>query len=137
MNGEQLAACGPGGDPGGAADQGLPLRAAGECDHHPFPGLPGLPDVVCLPVALQALVHPVGQPQQCQFPQRGQVPGPEIVGQRGVDLFRWVDVAVRHPAAQRLWRHVHQLDLVGGPDHGIRQGLPLRHAGDLLDHVVE
>src|SRR6185437_10593370 len=47
------------------------------------------------------------------------------------------DVAVRHPAPQRFRRHVDQLDLVGGPDHGVGDGLALRHAGDLLDHVVE
>ena len=137
MHGEQVPAGGPGGDPGRAPDQRLALRAAGERDHHPLPGLPGAVDVVCRAVALQPLVHLVGQPQQGQLAQRGQVPGPEVVGQRRVDLLRRVDVAVRHPAAQRLRRHVDELDLVGRPDDGVGNGLPLRHAGDLLDHVVE
>jgi len=44
---------------------------------------------------------------------------------------------VRHPAAQRLRRHVHQFDLFGRPDHGVGHRFPLWHAGDLLDHVVE
>ena len=86
-------------------------------------------------VLLQALVDLVGQPEQREFPQRGQVSRAEVVGERGVDLLRRVDVAVRHPAAQRLGGHVDQLDLVGGPDHGVRHRLPLRHPGDLLDHV--
>ena len=41
------------------------------------------------------------------------------------------------PAAQRLRGHVDQLHLVGGPNDRVRHGLPLRHAGDLLHHVVE
>ncbi len=44
---------------------------------------------------------------------------------------------MRHPAAQRLRRHVDELDLVGRADDGIRHRLPLRDAGDLLDDVVE
>jgi hypothetical protein len=92
---------------------------------------------VRLAIALQALVHLVGQPEQGQFAQRGQVAGAEVVGQRGVDLLRRVDVAVCHPAAQRLRGHVHQFDLVGRADHGVRHGLPLRHAGDLLHDVVQ
>ena len=91
----------------------------------------------CGPVPLQALVHLVGQPEQGQFPQRGEVAGAEVVGQRGVDLLRRVDVPVRHPAAQRLRGDVDQFDLVGGADHGVRHGLPLRHSGDLLDDVVQ
>ena len=86
-------------------------------------------------VPLQPLVDLVGQPEQREFPQRGQVPRPEVVGERGVDLLRRVDVAVRHPAAQRLGGHVDELNLVGGPDHRVGHRLALRHAGDLLDHV--
>ena len=114
-----------------------PSCAAGQRDHDPLAGLPGGLDAVLGPVPLQALVHLVGQPEQGQLPQGGEVAGAEVVGQRGVDLLRRVDVPVRHPAAQRLRGDVDQFDLVRGPDHGVRHGLPLRHAGDLLDHVVE
>ena len=137
MHGEQVAARGAGGDPGRAADQRLTLLAAGERHHHPFPRLPGAVDVVRGPVALQSLVHLVGQPEQGQLTQGGQVAGAEVVGQRGIDLLRRVDVPVRHPAAERLGRLIDQFDLVGGAHHGVGDRLPLRHAGDLLDHVVE
>ena len=137
VHGQQVAARRPGRDPRGAPDQRVALRAAGERDDDPLPGLPGAPDAVRGPVGLQALVHLVREPQQGQLAQRGQVPGAEVVGQRRVDLLRGVDVPVRHPPPQRLRRHVDQLDLVGGADHGVGDGFPLRHAGDLLHHVVE
>ena len=137
VHGEQVPAGGPGGDPCPAADQLLAFRASGQRDHHALAGLPGAADAVLGAVALQALVHLVGQPQQGQLAQGGEVAGAEVVGQRGVDLLRRVDVAVRHPAAERLRGDVDQLDLVGGADHGVRDGFPLRHAGDLLHDVVE
>ena len=90
-----------------------------------------------LAVALQPLVDLVRQPQQRELAQRRQVADPEVVGERRIDLLGLVDVAVRHPAAQRLGRHVDQLDLVGGPDDRVGHRLPLRYAGDLLDDVVE
>ena len=135
VHGEQVAAGDPGGDPRRPPDQRVALGAAGERDDDPFPRLPGGGDVVLVPVALQSLVDLVGQPEQREFAQRGQVPGAEVVGERRVDLLRRVDVPVRHPAAQRLGSHVDKLDLVGGPHHGVGHGLPLRHPGDLLDHV--
>ena len=42
-------------------------------------------DAVLGTVPLQALLDPVGDPQQGQLAQRGEVPGPEVVGQGGVD----------------------------------------------------
>jgi len=44
---------------------------------------------------------------------------------------------VREPPTQRLGRHVLQLDLVGGPHDRVGHRLALRHAGDLLDDVVD
>ncbi len=137
MQGEQVSAGGPGRDPGSPADQRVAFRAAGQRDHHPLPGFPGRPDVVRLAIALQSFVHLVGQPQQRELAQRGQVADPEVVGEGRVDLLGGVDVPVRHPAAQCLRRHVDELDLVGGPDHRVGNRLPLRHAGDLLDDVVQ
>ena len=88
-------------------------------------------------VVLQRLVDLVGHPEQGELPQRGKVAGTEVVGERGVDPLRRVDVAVGHAAADRLRRHVDQLDLLGGSDDGVRDGLVLLDAGDPLDHVVD
>ena len=88
-------------------------------------------------VPVELLVDLVGQPEQGQLAQGGEVADPEVVAERGVDLLRRVDVAVRHPAAQRLRGHVDQLDLVGRADDLVGHGLPLGDAGDLLDDVVE
>ena len=134
---EEVAAGRAGGDPGRAPDQRVALGSPGERDHHPFPRFPDPVDVVRRPVPLQPLVDLVGQPEQGEFAKRGQVPGAEVVRQRRVDLLRRVDVAVGHPAAQCLRRHVDELDLVGGADDRVGDGFPLRHAGDLLDHVVQ
>lgn len=134
---QQLPAGQPGGDPGTAAQQGLALRPAGQGDHHAFPRGPVLGDAVLGPVALQPGVDLVGQPEQRQFAQRPQVAHPEVVGQGGVHLLGTVDVAVRHPAAQRLGRHVHQLDLLGRAHHLVRHRLALHDAGDGGHHVVQ
>ena len=97
VDGEQVAAAGPGGDAGRSADQRLALGSAGERDDDALAGLPGPGDVVRLPVLLQRVVDPVGGPQQRQLAQRVEVAGPEVVRQRGVDLLGRVDVAVRQP----------------------------------------
>ncbi len=89
------------------------------------------------PVALHLLVDLVGQPEQGELAQRGEVAHPEVIGQGGVDLVGRVDVAVGHPAPQRLGRHVDELDLVGRPHDRVRHRFPLHHPGDLRDDVVE
>ena len=132
VDGQQFTAGGAGGDPGGAADQRLALGAAGERDDDALACLPGRGDAVLLAVALQPLVDAVGQPQQGQLAQRGEVAGPEVVAQRGVDLVGLVDVAVRHPPAQRLGGHVDEFDLLGGADDRVGHGFALRDAGDRL-----
>ena len=48
-----------------------------------------------------------------------------------------VDVAVRHAPAQRLGRHVDELDLVGAAHDVVGDRLALLDAGDLLDDVVQ
>src|SRR5262249_4630874 len=98
-------------DPGRPPDQRVTLRAAGQRPHHPLPGLPGGGDAVFGAVPVQLLVDLVGDPEQGQLAQRGEVADPEVVAQRRVDLLRLVDVAVRHATAQRLRGHVDQLDL--------------------------
>src|SRR5262249_14127863 len=133
---DQLAP-GPPGDAGGPPHEVVRARRPGDGDHHPLPGLPRLGDAVALPVALQLVVDPVGHPQQGQLPQGGQVAGPEVVGQGSVDLLGRVDVAVGHAPAQGLGGHVDQLDLVGVADDLVGDRLPLAHAGDALDDVVD
>ncbi len=113
------------------------LGRPGDGDDDPLAGLPRLGDAVTLAVALQLVVDPVGHPQQRQLPEGRQVAGPEVVGERGVDPLGRVDVAVGHAAPQRLGGHVHQLDLVGGPHDLVGDRLPLAHARDALDDVVE
>ena len=110
---------------------------AGEGDDDALARLPRPGDAVALAVVLQGLVDLVGDPQQGQLAQRREVPRPEVVAQRGVDLVRSVDVAVGEPAAQRRRRHVDELDLVGGPGDVVGDRLALVDAGDPLDDVVE
>ena len=102
-------------DARGAAHEVVAARRAGERDEHPLLRLPALGDVVAFAVLLQVLVDAIGDPEQRELAQRREVPDAEVVGQRGVDAVGRVDVAVGHPAPQRLGAHVDQLDLVGGP----------------------
>ena len=136
VDAEQLAV-GPLGDAGRPADQVLAARRAGERDDDPLARLPRLGDAVPLAVLLERVVDLVGDPQQRQLAQGGEVAGPEVVAERGVDLLGGVDVAVRHAAAQRLGRHVDELDLVGRPHDVVGDRLALADAGDALDDVVD
>ena len=120
-----------------SAHQRLRLGVSGDGDHDPFAGLPGIADVVVGPVLGQRGVDLVGQPQQREFAQRGQVARTEVVGQRSVDAFGCVDIAVGQPAPQRLRCDVHQFDLVCRPDHFIGHLLLLLDAGDSGDDVIE
>lgn len=88
-------------------------------------------------VALQPFLHPVGQPQQGDLAQCGEVADPEVVSEGGLDPVRRIDVAMDHAAAERLRWQVDQFDLVGPAGHLVGQGLPLRDARDLPHHVVE
>jgi hypothetical protein len=99
--------------------------------------LPRAPDAVVLHVVLQRLVDLVGHPQQSKLAKGSEIAGPEVVGERGVDPVRRVDVAVRHAATERLGRHVDQLDLFGGADDGVGDGFVLLDARDALDDVVD
>ena len=122
--------------PRGAADDVVTARRAGDRDDDPLARLPGAGDPVRLAVGLQRLVDAVGRPHQRELAERVEVPDPEVVRERGVDLLRLVDVAVGHPPAQRLRRLVDELDLLGAAHDLVRDLLPLLDPGDLLDHVV-
>ncbi len=136
MHSDQVAARAAG-DARRPADQPVAAGRTGECDHDPLTRFPGVGDAVVCQVVLEAVLHPVGHPQQCQLTQRSQVPRAEVVRQRGIDLLRRVHVAVGHAPPQRFRRHVDQLDLIGSAHEGIGHGLPLGDAGDSLDDVVE
>ena len=120
----------------GAADQRFGSGCAGDRDEHPLARLPRLGDAVPLAIVLEPFVDAVGEPEQCELAERGEIAGAEVVRERGVDAIRLVDVAVRHAAAQRLRRHVDELDLVGAAHDVVGDRLALLHAGDALDHVV-
>ena len=137
VHGEQFAAGPAGRDPGPAAQQRLPLGTPGQCDHDPLPGGPGALDAVVGPVAPHPLVDPVGQPEQRELAQGGEVADPEVVGEGGVDLLGAVHVAVGHPSPQRLGRHVDQLDLLGPADDLVGHRLALDDPRDRLDGIVE
>ena len=88
-------------------------------------------------VVVQGVVDLVGDPHQRQLAEGAEVAEAEVVAEGGVDLLGGVDVAVGHAAAQRLRRHVDQLDLVGAPGDLVGDRLALLHPGDALDDVVE
>ncbi len=137
VDGEDLSPGALLGEAGGPAYEGAALGAAGQADDDALPGLPGGADVVLAPVLAEVLVDPVGGPEQRQFAQGGEVAGAEVVGEGRVDLVGGVDVAVGHPAPQRLRAHVDQFDLVRPAHDLVGDGLPLAHARDRLDHVAE
>ena len=137
MHREQVAAGGAGGDPAGAPDDSLIVLLARDADDNPLPRLPWCGDAVLGTVPLQALLYPVGDPEQSQLTQRGEVPGPEVMGERGLDPVRRVHIAMHHPPPERLGGHVDQLDLVSAARYLIGQGLVLLHPGDLSRHVAE
>ncbi len=123
-------ACGP-------ADQAVPFGRAVQRHQHAFARLPGVADAVAQPVLGEALLDPVGDPHEGELPECGEVPGTEVVAQRGVDPLRRVDVPPRQPGADRLRGMVDQLQLVCAPHHLVRHRLALDHARDALDDVVQ
>ena len=125
------------GDARRPAHELLAAGGAGDGHDHALPGLPRIGDAVRLHVALQALLDPIGDPQQGQLPQGGEVAGPEVVRQGGVDPLGRVDVAVGHAAPKCLRAHVDELDLVGAAHDLVGHRLALLHAGDPLDDVVQ
>ncbi len=132
---EQLTG-GSSGHARGAPDHVIAARRARDRDEHTLARLPRVVDVVQRHVLAQPVLDPVGDPQQGELAQRGEVARPEVVGERGVDLVRRVDVAVRQATAQRLRRHVDELDLVGAADERVGHRLELADPGDPLDDVV-
>ena len=118
------------------ADQRFGARCAGDRDEHALACLPRLGDAVPLAVVLERLVDAVGNPQERELAQRREVAGAEVVRERGVDLLRLVDVAVRHAAAERFGRHVDELELIGLAHDRVGDRLALRDTGDAFDDVV-
>ncbi len=100
--GDEVSAGRAGGDPGAPPQEGLAARASGQGDDDALAGRPGVVDALVGAVALEGLVDAVGEPQQGDLTQGREVADPEVVGQSRVDGVGTVDVAVGHPAAQRL-----------------------------------
>ena len=119
------------------AHEAVAVGGARQGDDDPLARLPGAVDAVALAVVEQRVVDAVGDPEQRELSQRAEVAGAEVVAESGVDPLGRIDVAVRHPAPDRLGRHVDELDLVGTPDDGVGDRLLLLDAGDLLDDVVD
>ena len=125
------------GDSRATSEQRLALGPAGEGDDDAFARLPVALDAVLSAVGLERRVDLVGEPEQGEFAQGGEVAEPEVVRQRRVDALGGVDESAREPVAQRLRGEVDHLDLVGGAQHRVGDRLALRHAGDLQHHVAE
>ncbi|CNZ13034.1 Uncharacterised protein [Mycobacterium tuberculosis] len=123
-------------DPRCPSHQRLRLRAAGHGDDDAFPRLPRGGDLFVCAVLLQGRINLVGQPQQRDLAQRGQIARAEVVRQRGIDPFGCIDVAVSKPAPQRFRCDVDQLDLIGRADDLVGDLLLLLDAGDLLHDIV-
>ncbi len=133
----QIAASGPGGDTRAAAQESLALRSAGQRHDDPFARLPGAIDAVLVAVGGQGLVDLVGQPEQRELTQRGQIAQAEVVRQGRVDALGGIYQPAGQSIPQRLRGEVDHLDLVGGPDEAVGHGLPLGDTCDPLDDIVE
>ncbi len=114
-----------------------PSAPAGEGDHDAFARLPGAADPVFGAVRAQGAVDLVGEPEQREFAEGGEVAQAEVVRQGRIDPLGRVHDPGRQAVAQRLGCEVDHLDLIRCADDGIRDGLALGDAGDLLDDVVE
>ncbi len=137
MDGQKVPAVDPVEDPGAAADEDFPFRAAGQPDYDAFPGRPAGFDALFGPVPGQAFVHPVGQPQQRELAQCGEVAQTEVVRQGGIDLVRGVDLPVAQALAEQFGGNVDQIDLVGAAHDVVRHRLGLADVGDGADDVAE
>ena len=137
VDGQQFTTTSSSGDTGTATQQGLPLTSTGEGDDHPLAGLPVGVDPVLTAVIGQGVVYLVSNPEQGQLAQGGEVAQSEVVGQGGVDPLCRVHLAAREPIAQGLRGEIDNLHLVGLAQHGVRDGLALRHPGDLFDDVIK
>ena len=88
-------------DPGGTANESFAVGGAGQRDEHALARLPRLFDPVAPAVLGEPLVDAVGEPGERELAKRGEVAEPEVVGERGVDPLRRVDVAAGEPVAER------------------------------------
>ena len=85
----------------------------------------GSVDPVPPAVLREPLVDAVGEPGERELAQRREVARPEVVGERGVDPLRRVDVAAGEAVPKRDRRQVDQLQLVGPADDLVGDRLAL------------
>ncbi len=137
VHGKELAASRSCGNPGATSEQGFALRSSRQRDHDAFSCLPRSVDAFLDPVGLEGDVDFIGEPQQREFAQRGQVPKAEVVAERGIHTRGRVHKTLVQAVAECLRRQIDQLDLVCMAQHGIRDSFALRHARDLPHDVIE
>ena len=75
-------------DAGGPAHEPIAVRGSGQGHEHALSRLPRLVDPVPLAVLGEALVDAVGEPEERELAERGQVARAKVVGERGVDALR-------------------------------------------------
>ena len=91
--------------------------------------------LVLLHVVLEVLLADLRHFAQRHLAQRDQVAFAEERVERALGPLGRIDVAVPHALAQRVRRHVDQLDFVGVVDDAVGHALAHLDAGDVLDDV--
>ena len=86
-------------DPRRAPDEPLAVGGSRQRDEDALARLPRLGDAVLRPVVGERLVDAVADPGERELAEGGQVAGPEVVRERGVDALGGVDVAAREAVA--------------------------------------
>ena len=124
-----------GGDPPRPANERFRIRAGADRHQQPFPGFPGSLYPVRGHGLAHVLSHLFGCDAQRDLSKRGQIfLAEKMVGRRG-GAFAQIDFAVGQPLAQILGGDVHQLQIVGPIQHGIRYGFPDGCPDNLSDHI--
>ena len=121
--------------PPGASDQAIAGKARTEADHHQFTG--GLLAAAVGFKCLGLFIHPVGNYPQCKLSQGQEIALAEKTLGSQSCLFREIDLALLEALQQFIGRQVHQFDLIGLIDQGIRYGLPHPDAGNLSNVVAQ
>ena len=82
-------------------------------------------------------VDAIRRSAESHLAKSNEIARPEKVRHCELRLVRDVDLALIEPDQQFVHGQIHQLDLVGAVENGIRDGLAYRYAGHLRDEVIE
>ena len=121
----------------GVTHQASGARVLADADQHPLARGPGAGDGVGLHVGEELGVDPLRRAAEREFPQRGEIAGGEVVGERAAGGLADIDLAVLEALDQVVGGDVDDLDVVGAIDDRVGHGLADADAGDLGDDVVE